>query len=239
LNETLRRALLRARLSEEDVAARLEVDPKTVRRWLEGRVPYLRHRWALASVLGVDEADLWPQLRTARSRPDEVRAIYPHRDAVPRDVWLRLFGSAQREVGILDCNGQFLAEDSSVLGALADRARAGVRVRICVRDPTTPDVAKSEAGQWTDDALAAQVRGALVRYGPLRESGGAEIRLRRDVLYNSIYRADGELLVSQHAYGVPAGRSPVLHLRGADGGDMVDTYLESFERIWTSARPLE
>src|ERR1017187_303104 len=122
LNETLRRALLQARLNEEDVAARLEVDPKTVRRWLEGRVPYLRHRWALAGMLGVDEADLWPQLRTARSRPDEVLAIYPHRDAVPRDVWLRLVGSAQREVGILDCGGQFLVEDPSVLRALAGRA---------------------------------------------------------------------------------------------------------------------
>jgi transcriptional regulator with XRE-family HTH domain len=44
MNESLRRALLRARLSEEDVAVRLQVDPKTVRRWLEGRVPYPQHR---------------------------------------------------------------------------------------------------------------------------------------------------------------------------------------------------
>ena len=48
MNENLRRAMLRARLSEENVAAQLQVDPKTVRRWLEGRVPYLRHRWLLA-----------------------------------------------------------------------------------------------------------------------------------------------------------------------------------------------
>jgi transcriptional regulator with XRE-family HTH domain len=112
LNEILRRALLRARLSEEDVAARLGVDPKTVRRWLEGRVPYIRHRWMLAGVLSLDEADLWPQLRATRSRPDEVRAIYPHRDAVPREVWLRLFSSAEREIGILDCSALFLAEDT-------------------------------------------------------------------------------------------------------------------------------
>jgi transcriptional regulator with XRE-family HTH domain len=239
LNETLRRALLRARLSEEDVAARLEVDPKTVRRWLEGRVPYLRHRWALAGMLGVDEADLWPQLRTARSRPDEVLAIYPHRDVVQRDVWLRLFGSAQREVGILDCSGQLLAEDPSVLGALAERARAGVRVRICIQEPATPDGLESAAGQGTDYALGARVREAVVRYGPLRGSGGAEIRLHRGVIYNSIYWADDELLVSQHAYGVQAGRAPVLHLRRASSGDMVTAYLESFEAVWTGAMPLE
>ena len=63
MNETLCRALLRARLTEDDLAAELQVDPKTVRRWLEGRVPYPRHRWALAALLGADEADLWPQLR--------------------------------------------------------------------------------------------------------------------------------------------------------------------------------
>ena len=40
MNESLRRALIHARLREADVAARLNVDPKTVRRWLDGRVPY-------------------------------------------------------------------------------------------------------------------------------------------------------------------------------------------------------
>ena len=90
LNETLCRALIHARLTEEDVAARLRVDPKTVRRWLEGRVPYLRYRWAIATMLSVGETDLWPQLRTTRTRPDEVIAIYPHRDTVPLDVWLRI-----------------------------------------------------------------------------------------------------------------------------------------------------
>ena len=120
MNETLRRALLRARLSEDDVAARLQVDPKTVRRWLEGRVPYLRHRWALTGLLDADEADLWPEVRaaiTARSRPAEIKAIYPNRHALPRDTWLSLFGSAVREIGILACSGLFLAKEPGVLDA--------------------------------------------------------------------------------------------------------------------------
>jgi transcriptional regulator with XRE-family HTH domain len=238
LNETLRRALLQARLSEEDVAARLEVDPKTVRRWLEGRMPYLRHRWELAGMLGVDEADLWPQLRAAGSRPEEIRRIYAHRDEVPRDVWQRLLGSAKNEIGVLDCSGQFLAEDASFLAALADKARAGVSVRICLRDPDAPDVAGNAARSASDNTLALRVRDALVQYGPLRE-GGVEIRLHRNVLYGFIYRADDELLVSQHAYGIPAGRAPVIYLRRAGDGDLVAAYLESFERIWASARPLE
>jgi len=204
---------------------------------LEGRMPYMRHRWALAGVLGLDEADLWPQLRGTRSRPDEVGAIYAHRDTVPRDVWRRLFGSAEREIGILDCSGLFLADDPGVLGILGGRARGGVKVRICVRDPGAPDVAG--VGQGADDTLAADVGDALARFGPLREGGGAEIRLHRDVLYNSIYRADDEFLIGQHVYGILAGQAPVLHLRRTEEGDIVTAYLESFERIWAGARPLE
>jgi hypothetical protein len=134
VNETLCRALLRARLSDEDVAVRLEVDPKTVRRWLEGRVPYLRHRWALSLLVGMDESDLWPELVSARSRPGEVVAIYPHRDSVPPEIWLRLLGSASRGAGVLADSDFLLAEDSAVLGVLAERARSGVRVRVCLAD---------------------------------------------------------------------------------------------------------
>src|SRR6202035_1248911 len=101
MNESLRRALFQARLSEEDVATRLQVDPKTVRRWLEGRVPYPRHRWLLATALGLHEADLWPQLSAFRSWPPEVKAIYPHLKDVPRETWIRLFGRAQERIDIL------------------------------------------------------------------------------------------------------------------------------------------
>ena len=61
MNEPLRRALLRARLREDDIAARLGVDPKTVRRWLNGRVPYPHNRAAIAELVSADEADLWPE----------------------------------------------------------------------------------------------------------------------------------------------------------------------------------
>ena len=242
MNETLRRALLRVRLSEEDVAARLQVDPKTVRRWLEGRVPYLRHRWALAGLLDADEADLWPEVRAeraARSRPAEIRAIYPHRHAVLREVWLSLFGSAVREIGILACSGLFLAKDTGILDALTGRARAGVRIRICPGDPDGPIVDGGGRGVDADLAMAAEIRDALDLYGQLRGESGVEIRLHRAVLYNCIFRADDQLLVSQHTYGIPEARAPLLHLCRADGSDIVTTYLESFERIWADAAPLE
>src|SRR3981081_2590559 len=97
VNEALRRALLRARLREDDVAARLGVDPKTVRRWLNGRVPYPHNRAAIAELIGADEAELGREaggMLAVRRRPEELGTVYPHRWAVPREVWVRLFGSA-------------------------------------------------------------------------------------------------------------------------------------------------
>ena len=117
MNEPLRRALLRTRLREGDVAARLGVDPKTVRRWLNGRVPYPHNRAAIAELVGVDEAELWPDasgLLAARIRPEELETVYPHRGAVPREVWVQLFGSAEREIAFLAYSALFLAEDAGL-----------------------------------------------------------------------------------------------------------------------------
>lgn len=57
------------------------------------------------------------------------------------------------------------------------------------------------------------------------------------MLYGSIYRADGQFLVNQHIYGIPAAQAPVFCLCGADG-EMAALYLDSFERVWISAAPL-
>ena len=49
--------------------------------------------------------------------------------------------------------------------------------------------------------MAARIRNALTLYHPLMSEENIEIRLHRTVLYNSIYRADNQLLVNQHTYG--------------------------------------
>jgi hypothetical protein len=36
-----------------------------------------------------------------------------------------------------------------------------------------------------------------------------------------------------------AAQAPVLHLRQISGGTMVTTYLDSFERVWSEARPID
>jgi len=57
-------------------------------------------------------------------------------------------------------------------------------------------------------------------------------------LYNSIYRFDNELLVNIHTFGLPATRSPVLHLHRIAGGRLFNQYMESYDQVWDSAEPL-
>ena len=236
LAEPLRRAMADARLRDIDVAEALRVDPKTVHRWLSGRLPQPRHRWGLADLLQRHEYDLWPQLAGSSPVGPEVYATYPHRGAVPREAWRRLFDSAEREIGILVYSGLFIAEDVDLLRLIEAKASNGVAVRIILGDPDSAHVNQRGVEEGIADAMAAKIRNAIVLYRRLARTTGVEIRLHPTVLYNSIYRADDELLVNQHVYGIAAAYAPVVHLRGTGG--MVDTYVESFERVWSSATPL-
>jgi len=149
LNETLCHALLRTRLTEEDVAARLQVDPKTVRRWLE------RPRALPAAPLGHRRharrrrnRPAGPQLRAARARPNEVVAVYPHRDTVPQDIWLRVLDSAQHDIGILDDMRLFPVGDQAIVAALAERAKSEMRVVLEERMAST----SAQFARFTDCA---------------------------------------------------------------------------------------
>jgi hypothetical protein len=87
--------------------------------------------------------------------------------------------------------------------------------------------------------LVAKVRCSLALFQRLLAEPGVEIRLHGTVLYNSIYRADDQLLVNRHIYGVMANNAPVFHLRKTQAGEMANTYLESVERVWDGAAPYE
>jgi transcriptional regulator with XRE-family HTH domain len=240
-NERLRAALLQHGLTPYALAEKLGVDHKTVERWIGGRTPYRRHRYSIATELGVDEVYLWPDAlsrdQVATASNSEIIAVYPHRSEVPRDDWERLFAGAEQDIGVLVYSGLFLAEERSVQRTLADKAKAGVRVRILLGDPDSPQVAQRGADEGVEDMMAPKIRHALVLYRPLREVDGVEVRFHDTVLYNSIYRADDQLLVNTHVYGCPAAHAPVWHLKKVPGGELASIYLESFEYVWDSATP--
>jgi hypothetical protein len=78
----------------------------------------------------------------------------------------------------------------------------------------------------------------VVLYRSLGAGGAVEFRFHQTILYNSIYRADDQLLVNTHIYGITAAFAPVWHLRKVAGGEIAAAYLESFERVWDTAVPL-
>jgi hypothetical protein len=237
VGEPLRRALVGARIRDVDVANSLGVDPKTVQRWLGGRVPHARHRWSVADLLSVHEYDLWPHLADLPSIDAEVYATYPHRGSVPRQIWHRLFDTAEHAIGILVYSGLFIAEDAELIRLLSSKARAGTTVRIIVGDPDSPHVDQRGQDEGIHDAMAAKIRNAILLYRPL-VAAGAEIRLHSTVLYNSLYLGDDEMLINQHIHGIAAAYAPVLHLRRSVDDGIFSTYLDSFERVWGPARPL-
>jgi transcriptional regulator with XRE-family HTH domain len=237
-NLALRRAMSAARLLDRDVAEAIRVDPKTVQRWLAGRRPQPQHRWALADLVGVHESELWPGAGLAPALDPEVVTVYPHRSSVPREVWHDLFAGAGEEVEILVYSGLFLAEDVDLMQVVAGKAAAGVAVRVLLGDPEAAAVTRRGSDEGIDEAMAAKARNALVLHRSLTVSRGAVLRLHATVLYTSIYRADDEMVVNVHVYGLGAAQAPVLHLRRQEGGRLFATYVEAFARVWANAQPV-
>jgi lambda repressor-like predicted transcriptional regulator len=80
LNERLRRAVFDARMTPEQLAHKIQVDPKTVQRWIaQGRIPYPVHQHAVAVAVGVPEQELWPntfeQSRYLGTAPEGWRVV--------------------------------------------------------------------------------------------------------------------------------------------------------------------
>ena len=243
-NERLRAALLERGVTPDELAIAIEVDVKTIERWItKGRTPYRRHRYAVAAALAMEETYLWPDAlspeQAAGASESEILNVFPHRSTVPSELWQRLFASAEEEIGVLVYAGLFISEDMGIQRIFRDRADAGVKVRILLGDPDSEQVARRGADEGVDEAMAAKIKNALVMYKPLRGLDGIELRLHDKILYNSIYRADDQLMINTHIYGFTAAHAPVLHLRKVAGGSMVSNYLDSFERVWDSANPLE
>jgi hypothetical protein len=239
VNDALRRALADARLRETDVAAALGVDPKTVQRWISGRVPHPRHRWAVADLLKVREREMWPEPEDAPAQVShEIKTSYPYRSAVPREEWRQLFASADREIGILVYAAMFLAEDVGLVRLLTDKARSGVTVRLLLADPNSRRMAERGAEEGIGDAVAARVHNAVSLFRPLLETDGVQARQHETVLYNSIFRADDEMLVNPQVHGIAAAYAPVLHLRYVEPSGMFATYADCFDRVWADALPM-
>jgi hypothetical protein len=131
----------------------------------------------------VDESYLWPDAldrdQIVSASESEIIAVYPHRWAVPQDIWGHLFEQAEHEIGILVYAGLFMAADAGLRRLLASKAEAGVRVRILLGDPDSPCVAERGHAEGIDDAVPAKVHSAIAMFRPLGAVENVEIRPTR------------------------------------------------------------
>ena len=219
----------------------VEVDPKTVDRWLaNGRIPHPRHRAQASAALSVEEAYLWPELldgeRVRAASEAELVTLYPTRGDVPGDLWRRLVDTATANIDILVYSGLFLIDTHPNLPAkLASKAEEGLSARLLYGDPNSDVVVSRGDEEGIGEDLAARIRLSLTYLKRVHDVPKIELRQHRSILYNSIYRFDDEMLVNTHVLGSPAGQNPVLHIRRLPAGRLFDHYLESFERAWESA----
>jgi len=236
VNERLRRAMLQAGYDTESLADASGSSVKSVERWLAGTtVPYPKTRFRVAALLQEDESYLWPEASDRNSlAAAELVSTFPRRNDVPGGLWIDLLRQTSRSVDVLAFAGLFLTEEHSEwLPLLRQKSKSGVRVRLLLGDPDGRQLAARDDEQAIGGGVAGRVRAVLSHYRPL--ANGIHLKLHDTPLYNSIYRFDDDELVNTHVYGILAAYTPVIRLRRIDGS-YFNTYLESFERVWASAR---
>ncbi len=243
-NERLRAAIVGAGLTTQAVSERIGVDPKTVERWIsQARVPHRTHRIAVAALLGQDDGFLWPtavsDVQSRSASRDEFVGLHLTRGSLPMGMITGLIAQSTEAIDLLAFAGTFLHDAIPDFDAsLIQRARAGVRIRICLGDPKSQAVSLRGEEEDIGASLADRCTLTWKYFRPLLLEPNVSGRMHGSTLYNSIYRFDSDLLANTHSLGAPAGSSPVLQFHRLPGGRLFDHYMEGFERTWERARPI-
>jgi transcriptional regulator with XRE-family HTH domain len=245
-NDRLREALALAQYTQHDLAEVVGVDPKTVERWVrQNRVPHRKIAERAAQALHEDVQALWPALRStrrARAVHPELVALYPRRADAPANLWWDMFSGATTNLDVLLYAAVFLHEQHPELNALlAHKAAQGCQVRIAIGDPDSDNVAARGAEEKFGHGIESRCRLAVMHYTPLASVEGCQVRMHGTTLYNSIYRVDDHMLVNAHLWGMNAYGAPLWHLRRVPDAapGMFDTYLASFDEVWSIATTVE
>ncbi|WP_327144382.1 XRE family transcriptional regulator [Nocardia sp. NBC_01327] len=240
-NDRLEDSLLSNGFTPESAASAIGVDAKTVERWInKGRTPYPKHRRALAALVHETENYLWPDAIDAERRTElaeaEVIKVYPHRSVIPADLWSRLLRDCSERIDVLVLAGLFLAEEPAFAKIIKTKVRQGLSVRMLFGDPVADEASKRSGEEsLAVGTVPARIRNALALVEPLGDVDGVEIRFHGTTLYNSIFRFDDEMIVNMHVFGLPGAYAPALHLRRLATGDLFETYMTSFEHVWSNS----
>ena len=217
-NHNLKNALQDAGLTVEEFAGIIQVDPKTVGRWISGEsTPYPRHRATITKALALTEADLWPD-DAARdpagprtTNTDDVIRTWAYSTDENAPDPLQLITSASEQIDILH-TGLWFDLTGPIATALIAQAETGVQVRILTTSPT-PAL----------DQLAACEQIQLAT----GDTSGHYTLIRSDQTLTFTFLIPGEMAEPPH----------LLEARRGDGG-LYDRLLQNFDQLWDDAEPI-
>ncbi|MFE4520381.1 XRE family transcriptional regulator [Kitasatospora sp. NPDC056783] len=243
-NQRLKDAMASGGWTCSELAARAGVDTKSVERWANlSRTPRMRTARLAAEALGEDVFALWPSLRqphSAQTTSPDLVALYEQRADLPTSQFVDLFSKATHNIDVLVYAAVFLHEGYPRLNdLLRERAGHGCTVRIAIGNPDSANVRQRGEEEQFGHGIESRCRLAHMHYRPLVGTPRIEVRAHESTLYNSLYRADEQLLVNAHVWGMNAFSAPVWHLRRSPTGTLFDGYISSFEAVWSTARPVE
>jgi transcriptional regulator with XRE-family HTH domain len=242
MNDRLRVAMASKGIEIEALARLVGVDPKTVQRWLAGRVPHPRHRWKTCDILGRSEQELWPNVGLGASgapHTSEVVAAYAHRADAPSQLWVGMLNRVRTNLDLLGFAMLFYPEQHPDLPQIIqDKCAAGLRVRIALADPDGAEVRSRDALEGLAGTLPGRIRSTVSHLEPLSSTLGVEIRYHSIPLYNALYRFDDQMLVTPYLYKLRGYQHPMLHLKRLGPAGVFESYAQQFEAIWNDSRPI-
>lgn len=239
-NERLRVAMTAKSMEIETLARLVSVDPKTVQRWLGGRVPHPRHRWKMCDILGQSEQELWPAISLGASgsqHTSEIVAAYAHRADAPSQLWSGILDRACTNIDLLGYAMLFFPEQHPRLAqVLEEKCARGLRVRITLADPGSAEVKARDALDGLGGTLPSRIRATMSHLAPLFSNTGVEIRHHSIPLYNAMYRFDDQMLITPYLYKLHGYQHPLLHVKRLGPAGIFESYAQQFEAIWNESR---
>lgn len=243
MNGRLKEALIETRTSVSDLVEATGVDPKTVQRWLSGRVPHPRYRSAIARLLDRREDTLWTLPDTSfpvsPQLSQEIISAYAHRSQAPVEEWWSVFSHAQKQIDMLGTAMLFIPEQHTELIPFLKERSSTCVVRLAFQDPACDITLRRDAEEGLGGTLAGRIKHGLYHFRALFGFPNIHIHFHSTPLYNSLFRGDDEMMVTPHLYGVHGTKAPLLHLRRLEKDGLFDNFALHFEAVWKTTRPVE
>lgn len=241
-NERLRQAIYQAGLDVNGLADQVEVDEKTVYRWLSGRIPHPRLRAKVASAVGREGHELWPELAVEHAYEGDVRGevagSWAHADDAGVSDWQALLEDAVEQIELLGYSLIDIVATPGVVDTLAAKASSGCQVRVMISAPdsiwvraTAQQLHQHEEDYIGRSELAREIETARGYLEPLTRDRSIALRQFYSEPGYRILRFDSNMLISPRLHGKHSNQGPVLQLRRHRDGGLFDQFADHLQAI--------